>query len=289
LPIFYHSWRKSAMSGICKQNAARRCQYNKAQFPHSSGQKHCSLVPFKSLKFHKAFEYLWEEQMNFEGKKMLLRHLWIKFVWRDIYRCPGRNVPDFGRMFLKLKYTDITKNTYIRSWTITEIMVREKRGLVAVPCTVHCSRDVLAVHCACPSFILQQLHVKHFWLEMFFSFIFSPFKGLIRKEQWLPLPFYISQQKNLCLQEVLAITQLRQLWGSARHIRTGSEFLFLRSLHHVSFSLVSWSVWSNPLTSGRHRESLKAFVFAYLPTGRLNVECHIITMGFQAENREYMS
>jgi len=29
--------------------------------------------------------------------------------------CPGGNVPDFGRMFLKLKYTDITKNTYIRS------------------------------------------------------------------------------------------------------------------------------------------------------------------------------
>ena len=26
-----------------------------------------------------------------------------------IYRCPGRNVPDFGRMFLKLKYTDLTK------------------------------------------------------------------------------------------------------------------------------------------------------------------------------------
>ena len=29
--------------------------------------------------------------------------------------CPRRNVPDFGRMFLKLKYTDITQNTYIRS------------------------------------------------------------------------------------------------------------------------------------------------------------------------------
>ena len=29
--------------------------------------------------------------------------------------CPGRNVPDFGRMFLKLKYTDITQNTYIQS------------------------------------------------------------------------------------------------------------------------------------------------------------------------------
>ena len=29
--------------------------------------------------------------------------------------CPGGNVPDFGRMFLTLKYTDITQNTYIRS------------------------------------------------------------------------------------------------------------------------------------------------------------------------------
>ena len=27
--------------------------------------------------------------------------------------CPGRNVPDFGRMFLTLKYTDITQNTYV--------------------------------------------------------------------------------------------------------------------------------------------------------------------------------
>ena len=39
--------------------------------------------------------------------------------------CPWRNVPDFGRMFLKLKYTDITQNTYIQSWTVTEIMARE--------------------------------------------------------------------------------------------------------------------------------------------------------------------
>jgi len=31
------------------------------------------------------------------------------------YRVSRGNVPDFGRMFLKLKYTDITKNTYIRS------------------------------------------------------------------------------------------------------------------------------------------------------------------------------
>ena len=29
--------------------------------------------------------------------------------------CPGRNVPDFGRVFLMLKYTDITQNTCVQS------------------------------------------------------------------------------------------------------------------------------------------------------------------------------
>jgi hypothetical protein len=28
--------------------------------------------------------------------------------------CPSRNVPNFGRVFLMLKYTDITQNTYIQ-------------------------------------------------------------------------------------------------------------------------------------------------------------------------------
>jgi len=29
--------------------------------------------------------------------------------------CLRRNVPDFGRVFLMLKYTDITQNTYVQS------------------------------------------------------------------------------------------------------------------------------------------------------------------------------
>ena len=34
------------------------------------------------------------------------------YIYIYIYTgCPGGNVPDFWRMFLKLKYTDITKNT----------------------------------------------------------------------------------------------------------------------------------------------------------------------------------
>ena len=39
--------------------------------------------------------------------------------------CPRRNVPDLGRVFLRSYYTDITQNTYVKSWTVTEIMARE--------------------------------------------------------------------------------------------------------------------------------------------------------------------
>ena len=34
-----------------------------------------------------------------------------------------------------LNYTDITQNTYIQSWTVTEIMAREKCGHLAFPRT----------------------------------------------------------------------------------------------------------------------------------------------------------
>jgi hypothetical protein len=33
---------------------------------------------------------------------------YVTGVSYGIYRCPGRNVKNFGRMFLILKYTDIT-------------------------------------------------------------------------------------------------------------------------------------------------------------------------------------
>jgi len=40
----------------------------------------------------------------------------IKVGGRIVYTgCSRRNVPDFGRVFLMLNYTDITQNTYIQS------------------------------------------------------------------------------------------------------------------------------------------------------------------------------
>jgi len=41
---------------------------------------------------------------------------YVRFFEFTIYtECPRRNVPDFGRVLLMLKYTDITQNTYIQS------------------------------------------------------------------------------------------------------------------------------------------------------------------------------
>ena len=50
------------------------------------------------------------------------------FIRIIIYRytgCNRRNGPDFGRVFLRSNYTDITQNTYIQSSMVTEILARE--------------------------------------------------------------------------------------------------------------------------------------------------------------------
>jgi len=39
--------------------------------------------------------------------------------------CPRRKGPNFGRVFLRSNYTDVTQNTYIQSLMVTEILVRE--------------------------------------------------------------------------------------------------------------------------------------------------------------------
>jgi len=73
----------------------------------------------------------------------------LVYYYRILYTgCPRRNVPDFGRVFLILKYTDITLNTYVQSWKITEIMAREKCGLLTGPRTVPVSWQPYT----CPSF-----------------------------------------------------------------------------------------------------------------------------------------
>jgi len=91
------------------------------------------------IKFPCHFSHLTEVQTELEFSSYWLQvsmNLLLKKECSDIYiGCPRRNMPDFGSVFLMLKYTDITQNTYIQSWTVTEIMAREKCGLLAVPPT----------------------------------------------------------------------------------------------------------------------------------------------------------
>jgi len=103
----------------------------------------CSLICFNT---YKLYRYLCADGnvliLNFINVLQLLRFMSIYFallwyikgkniellIYLYIYMytgCPRRNVRDFGRVFLMLNYTDITQNTYIQGWTVTEIMTRE--------------------------------------------------------------------------------------------------------------------------------------------------------------------
>ena len=62
-----------------------------------------------------------------------------------------------------LKYTDITQNTYVQSWTVTGIEAREKCGLFAVPRTAPGSRDVIPIRCALSVLVYSWLkHVPRY-------------------------------------------------------------------------------------------------------------------------------
>ena len=48
------------------------------------------------------------------------------YIYIYIYtRCNRRKGPNFGRVFLRSNYTDITQNTYIQSSMVMEIVARE--------------------------------------------------------------------------------------------------------------------------------------------------------------------
>ena len=117
-------------------------------------------------------------------------YFYIDF-WVSMYTgCHRRNGPNFGRGFLMLNYTDITQNTYIQSWTVTEIMAREKCGHLAFPRTLrlqlcsaltwreHCGthfcdstssaqRDKIAFHYCRYVQCLVTLRTTHIWLRVF--------------------------------------------------------------------------------------------------------------------------
>ena len=79
--------------------------------------------------------HLLKSSTCFEHYPAHLQEVYFVIVYKG---CPRRKGQNIGRVFLMLKYTDITQNTYIQSWTVTEIMAREKCGLLAGLGTVTC-------------------------------------------------------------------------------------------------------------------------------------------------------
>ena len=72
-------------------------------------------------------------------------------VWYCLHtsctKCLRENLPYFGRSFRRLNDVVVTKSTYTRSWTITEILTRQK-NVVSLRFHVLC---MFIVHCAGPS------------------------------------------------------------------------------------------------------------------------------------------
>ena len=73
----------------------------------------------------------WEDRKQWSlGVGQRGKTVWNRYIYICIYiyiytGCPRRKGQNFASVFLMLKYTDITQNTYIQSWTVKEIMARE--------------------------------------------------------------------------------------------------------------------------------------------------------------------
>ena len=77
-------------------------------------------LPPGVLKFHASL-HAWSLL-----KALIMTQLWWKPATYASYTgCSRRNVRDFGRVFLRSNYTDITQNTYIQSSMAMEILARE--------------------------------------------------------------------------------------------------------------------------------------------------------------------
>jgi len=84
---------------------------------HKTGQKTRTMLTIYRLQHPRAdIDHLYI-QRNETGRGILqIEGFYVAEItnWCNT-GCPRRNVPDFRRVLLMLKYTDITQNTYIQS------------------------------------------------------------------------------------------------------------------------------------------------------------------------------
>ena len=149
-PIWpFTKWKGNFKSFMCyRQNAASRrstaqtkdgqCRaywpptcYVVSQCGHFSRFRRKILCLFSGVSYKSKEPIYLSAIMAYTYVSIYVKHIYIYMVY--IYTgCNRRNVRDFGRVFLMLNYTDIAQNTYIQSWTVTEIMAIEMCGLLGV-------------------------------------------------------------------------------------------------------------------------------------------------------------
>ena len=107
------------------------CTINIDMYCHSKQKMHFCLPVSKMVawKHYSVTPYLRVHRLNvtkfFTANRIYLNGNSNKTLRSQYTGCNRRNGPDFGRVFLKSYYTDITQNTYIQSSIVTEIMARE--------------------------------------------------------------------------------------------------------------------------------------------------------------------
>jgi hypothetical protein len=93
---------------------------------------------------HTLLSHLRLPQPGGPGSRISIPLDWTILFLKAILGVPG-GMCHFGRLFLMVKYGDITQNTFVQSWTFTEIIARENCGLLAVPRIVPISWHTLSV------------------------------------------------------------------------------------------------------------------------------------------------
>ena len=88
------------------------------------------LIPQTRLFYDVGIKYRWTDVSAYNTFQDLPRLRKTSDNTERYTGCNRRNGPDFGRVFLRSNYTDITQNTHIQSCTVTEILAREKSGLL---------------------------------------------------------------------------------------------------------------------------------------------------------------
>jgi hypothetical protein len=108
---------------------------------------------------------------NWRTTNIMVKYSQTQAVF-DYTGCPRRNGHNFGRVFVMLKCTDITQNTYIQSRTVTEIMAREKCGLLGRSTHCTCQLKILSMPVLkCRIILLStKLTLHMYFLQGDFSF-----------------------------------------------------------------------------------------------------------------------